>query len=67
MDVTYPSFGIRYRRRQKMERYVDAELFNYKCPYTDEHCDDWACEVCEVEEEERRWMEEMEAEDESNN
>ena len=43
-----------------MESYVDAELFSYKCPYTDKPCYDWNCEVCEVEEEERRWMEEME-------
>ena len=42
---------------------TDAELFAYKCPYTDKPCYSWECESCEVEQEEREWCEQMEGSD----
>ena len=33
------------------------KLFNGKCPYTDQPCDDWCCEKCEVEQEEKKSLE----------
>lgn len=38
----------------------DRLLFGGKCPYTDKPCDDWNCENCEVEQQEREYMKEME-------
>ena len=43
-----------------MKRTADAEFFNYRCPYTGKPCDDWNCDECEVEEQERRCMDEKE-------
>ena len=38
----------------------DRQLFDGRCPYTDKPCDnDIDCLECEVEKEERRFMEEM--------
>ena len=34
----------------------------YQCPYTGKPCYDWECSECEVEKEEREWMEELERE-----
>ena len=42
---------------------TDAERFNYKCPFTDDPCFDFQCDGCPVEEEERRWMEELDKEE----
>ena len=39
------------------------ERFEGKCPYTGKECEDWRCGICEVEERERRWLEEDERED----
>ena len=33
--------------------------FGGKCPYTDKPCEDWECDKCPVEEQERLWTEEM--------
>ena len=41
-----------------MVRCIDAEYFDYRCPYTDKPCYDWDCDNCEVDEKERRWLEE---------
>jgi len=32
--------------------------FNGRCPYTDKPCDDWNCNECKVEQEEREYLEE---------
>ena len=40
----------------KCEREMDAERFDYKCPYTDKHCKKWNCSHCRVEKEEREMM-----------
>ena len=45
-----------------MARLEDAKRFNFRCPYRDIPCTEFNCEVCEIEEEERRWMEESEGE-----
>lgn len=37
---------------------TDKERFDGKCPYTGKNCDSWNCPACEVEQEERRYMEE---------
>ena len=47
-----------------MARLEDAKRFNFRCPYRDIPCTEFNCEVCEIEEEERRWMEESEGESE---
>lgn len=39
---------------------TDKELFNGKCPYTSEPCEDWNCIECEVNREEQEWMERKE-------
>ena len=33
------------------------EYFEGRCPYTDNPCYDWNCKECEVEKDEREWME----------
>lgn len=38
---------------------MDEEFFNRKCPYNDKPCHDFHCMICQVEKEEREWMEEM--------
>ncbi len=35
------------------------ELFNGRCPYTDELCDSWECDTCEVEQEELELLKEF--------
>lgn len=47
-----------------MRREEEAKRFNFRCPYRDIPCTTFYCEVCEIEEEERRWMEESEGESE---
>lgn len=43
---------------------TDEELFDGCCPYTGKTCfNAWDCANCEVEAEERLWMEELEEED----
>ena len=37
----------------------DLAWNNYKCPYTDDKCDKESCEGCEVEERERKWVDEI--------
>ena len=41
---------------QEMARQEEARSFNYRCPYTDKHCDTWNCSKCKVNAEEERWM-----------
>ena len=41
------------------------DLFGGYCPYTNEPCDSWDCENCEVEAEERDWMEELDREEQA--
>ncbi len=36
---------------------TDKEYFEGKCPYTDKPCEDWNCSECQVNEEERKYME----------
>ena len=45
-----------------MSRKEDAKRFNFRCPYRDIPCTEFNCGVCEIEEEERRWMKESEGE-----
>ena len=35
------------------------ELFDGKCPYTGKNCESWNCATCEVEQAERRDMNEV--------
>lgn len=43
---------------------TDEEYFDGQCPYTDRPCRKaWDCANCEVEEEERKWMEMLESEE----
>ena len=44
---------------------TDKEKFKGKCPYTNKPCKDWNCLNCEVDENERDYMREMEKDDES--
>lgn len=47
---------------------TDAELFDYRCPYTDRLCYyEYDCANCEVETEERLWAEETEVDDADSN
>ena len=39
-----------------MRRESDAAFFSFRCPYTDKPCDDWDCDNCKVEQEEREWL-----------
>ena len=42
---------------------TDRENFGNKCPYTDKYCrKDFDCKNCEVEEQERQFMEDLEKE-----
>lgn len=34
----------------------DKEAFNGRCPYTDKECDEFHCWRCEIEKEEREWL-----------
>ena len=43
-----------------MARNDDAVRFNFRCPYTDKHCDIWNCESCSVNAREEEWMKERE-------
>jgi len=45
----------------------DMELFNHKCPYTGTFCETFHCEGCQVEADERAWMEEDESEEGAEN
>lgn len=40
-------------------RVHDKELFDSHCPYTDELCDSWECDTCEVEQEELQMRKEL--------
>lgn len=48
------------------EYYTEPELtykqtrdyFHGRCPYTDKPCEDWNCNKCKVEQEEREYLEE---------
>ena len=42
-----------------MKRTYDAEFFDGKCPYTGKPCYEWECNTCEVEEQEKKNMEEL--------
>lgn len=42
-----------------MKRTYDAERFEGKCPYTDKPCNEWECDTCEIEAEEKKSMEEL--------
>lgn len=43
---------------------TDEEYFESRCPYTDNPCrNDWQCQDCEIEKEEREWMEELRQEE----
>ena len=35
------------------------QRFGGRCPYTDKPCKDWECDKCPVEEEERKWSEQL--------
>ena len=39
-------------------------FFKGKCPYTGKKCDDWNCKKCEIEDAERKYMEEEDEPDE---
>ena len=39
-------------------RVHDKELFDSHCPYTDELCDSWECDTCEVEQAEQQMLKE---------
>jgi len=39
-----------------MQRDVNKTFFNGKCPYTDKPCEDWNCNECKVEQEEREYL-----------
>jgi len=44
---------------------TDEEYYESRCPYTDQSCiNDWNCQTCKIEAEERRWMEKMRGEEE---
>lgn len=49
--------------RAATDRSYRSNLFDGKCPYTDEPCDSWDCENCEVEAEEDKWLEELDEEE----
>ena len=42
-----------------MKRTGDAELFDWKCPYTGKPCNEWECDTCEVEEQEKEAMKDI--------
>lgn len=37
---------------------TEKELFNGKCPYTDKPCENWNCNECKIEQEEREYLKE---------
>jgi hypothetical protein len=37
---------------------IAKDHFNGRCPYTDKPCEDWNCNECEIEQEEREYLEE---------
>ena len=39
------------------------EYFGGKCPYTGKKCESWECSRCQVEKNEKEWIEEMEEEE----
>ena len=51
-----PEFLEMLKKAKAIEN-QDREYFNGICPYTDNPCDDWHCQTCEVEQREREWME----------
>ena len=64
--------GQSFWERKKMARVtcepgrsVDVwakEYFGGKCPYTGKKCESWECSRCQVEQNEKEWMEESEEE-----
>ena len=38
---------------------IEAEFFDWDCPYTGKHCEDWECDSCDVEMEERKAYEDF--------
>ena len=43
----------------------DAKFFHYKCQYNDKPCLDFQCDGCPVDEDEKRWMEELDRQEEA--
>lgn len=41
-----------------------SDYFHYRCPYTDEHCETFDCENCEVEMSEREYAKGLDADEE---
>ena len=41
----------------------DAEYFDFKCPYTGKPCRDFKCDTCPTEEEERKWLSDLDKEE----
>ena len=41
------------------------KLFHGRCPYTDKHCDSFDCLNCEVEQQEREYMEQLDYDEDS--
>lgn len=42
-----------------MKRTYDTEYFGGKCPYTDKPCNEWECDTCEIDAQEKEAMEEL--------
>lgn len=49
--------------RAATDRAYRINLYDGKCPYTNEPCSSWDCENCEFEAEEREWMEALDEEE----
>lgn len=41
----------------------ERHIFNGLCPYTGKPCETFECDKCEIEAEERKWLEELEVEE----
>lgn len=51
--------------RAAVDREYRSQLYDGKCPYTNDPCDNWDCENCEIEREEVEWLEELDQEEQA--
>jgi len=48
-----------------MTRTNDANVFGWRCPYTDKHCEDWECDSCNVDKTEKGYIEDLDYDQDS--
>ena len=64
-DKEFEFEGVRMNNEDRSIRDIYAsDYFHHRCPYTNLHCETFDCENCEVEMNERKCAEELDADEE---